>query len=51
MLSNRQYLKTHTEEEVFQLIANNAGKLFDPRVVKVFMDIKDDISAARRNYA
>jgi len=50
MLSNRQYLKTHTEEEVFQLIASNAGKLFDPRIVKVFMDIKDDISAARKNY-
>jgi len=51
LLSNRQYLKTHTEEEVFQLIAGNAGKLFDPRVVKVFMEIKDDISAARKNYA
>jgi len=50
LLSDRAYRKQYTEEEVMNILRMNRGKLFDPNIVDVFLDVLDDISNARREF-
>ena len=50
LLSDRQYKKKQTEDEVIDIIRVNRGKLFDPLIVDVFTDTIDDIKHARQEY-
>jgi putative two-component system response regulator len=50
LLSDRTYKKVFTEEEVVALIRDNAGKMFDPLIVEVFDEVKDQFSEVRRSY-
>ena len=49
LLSPRRYQKPLSEDEVVKAIKDNAGKLFDPEIVIVFMKSKDKISMARKS--
>ena len=49
LLSKRPYKKPLTEEETFNLIKDNSGKLFDPAIVDVFLKVKDQLSAVKRD--
>jgi len=51
LLSNRRYQKPLSEEEVVKSIQDNAGKLFDPEIVKIFIKVKDKITVARKSNA
>jgi putative two-component system response regulator len=51
LLSDRSYKKAFTEEEVVGIILDNAGKAFDPLIVGVFSEVKDQFGKARRGYA
>jgi len=48
LLSDRPYHKAFEEEEVVGIIMNNAGKMFDPLIVEVFLAIKEQFAEARR---
>jgi putative two-component system response regulator len=50
LLSDRSYKKAYTEEEVVGIIMDNAGKMFDPLIVDVFLEVKDQFGKARRGY-
>ena len=50
LLSDRAYKKQYTEEEVVDIVRVNKGKLFDPYIADVFIDVIDDISEARREF-
>ena len=50
LLSDREYKKKQTEDEVIEIIRSNRGRLFDPLIVDVFMEKIDDIKKARREY-
>jgi putative two-component system response regulator len=50
LLSDRPYKKVFTEEEVVGIIMDNAGKMFDPLIVEVFFEVKEQFGEARRNY-
>ena len=51
LLSDRPYKKVFTEDDVVGIITENAGKMFDPLIVDVFLDVKMQISEVRRSYA
>jgi len=50
LLSDRAYRKQYTEEEVVNIISMNRGKLFDPQITDVFIDVIDDIRKTRLAY-
>ena len=50
LTSDRQYKRKQTEDDVIEIIRSNRGKLFDPLLVDVFMDVIDDIRSARKEY-
>jgi len=47
IVSKRPYKEAATDEEAFALIESEAGESFDPKIVKVFLDVKDKIKAVR----
>jgi len=49
LLSKRPYKRPFTEEEAFKIIKDNAGKLFDPAIVDVFLEVKDQLCAVKRD--
>jgi putative two-component system response regulator len=52
LLSDRpRYKKTFAEADVIGLITDNAGKMFDPVIVEVFCEVKEQFGETRRNYA
>jgi putative two-component system response regulator len=51
LLSDRPYKKVFTEEAVVGIITDNAGKMFDPVIVDVFIKVKEQINEVRRSYA
>ena len=51
LLSDRRYKKNYSENEVCALIADGAGKLFDPQIAEVFFEIQDQVNEARQNHA
>jgi len=51
LLSDRPYKIVYTEEAVVGIISDNAGKLFDPLIVGVFLEVKEQFSEIRKSYA
>jgi len=47
LVSKRPYKEPFTEEEAVNIIAMNAGKQFDPKIVQVFLEIKDKFKVLR----
>jgi putative two-component system response regulator len=47
LVSKRPYKEQLTEEEAIKIIAMNAGKQFDPKIVQVFLEVKDQFKAVR----
>jgi len=47
LISDRPYKKALPEEEAVRIIMEEAGKQFDPNLLKVFYDIKDLFKAVR----
>jgi len=47
LISERPYKKAFTEEEALRIIMDGADKHFDPAIVDVFYEIKDQLMAAR----
>ena len=41
LVTKQSYRKAISEEEAVRIISENAGKQFDPEIVKVFLDVKD----------
>jgi len=47
LVSSRSYKEPLTEDEAVNIIAMNAGKQFDPKIVEVFLEVKDQFKAVR----
>jgi len=47
LVSKRPYKEALTDEEAISIITTNAGKQFDPKIVQVFLEIKDMFKAVR----
>jgi len=47
LVSSRPYKEPLSEDEAINIIAMNAGKQFDPKIVEVFLEVKDQFKAAR----
>ncbi|MDR2597942.1 MAG: response regulator [Treponema sp.] len=47
LVSKRPYKEPLTEEEAINIITENAGKQFDPKIVQVFLEIKDKFKVLR----
>jgi len=48
LVSERPYKKPFTAEESFKIIMDNAGKQFDPLIVDVFCEVKEQFEAVKR---
>jgi putative two-component system response regulator len=51
LVSLRSYKEPLAEEEAVNIIAMNAGKQFDPKIVKVFLEVKDQFKAVREAFS
>jgi len=51
LVSERPYKKPFTEEEANNIIMDSAGKHFDPYIVDVFYEVKDQFSAVKQSHA
>jgi putative two-component system response regulator len=49
-LSDRPYQRVFAEEEVVGIIMDNAGKMFDPVIVEVFAEVREQFGEFRRSY-
>ena len=49
LVSSRSYKEPLTEDEAINIIAMNAGKQFDPKIVEVFLEVKDQFKAVRES--
>jgi len=47
LVSKRPYKEPLTEEEAINIISENAGKQFDPKIVRVFLEIKNKFKVLR----
>jgi putative two-component system response regulator len=47
LVSKRPYKEAFTDEEAVRIITMDAGKHFDPKIVEVFLEVKDQFKAAR----
>jgi len=47
IVSKRSYKEPATDEEATSIIAAESGKAFDPKIVEVFLKVKDQIKAVR----
>jgi len=50
LVSRRPYKEPFTQEEAVDIIAANAGKQFDPKIVQVFLEIKDGFKTVRETF-
>jgi len=50
LVSRRPYKEPFPEEEAVDIIATNAGKQFDPEIVRVFLEIKDQFKTVRDTF-
>jgi len=46
LVSKRPYKEAYTNEEAVNIILANAGKQFDPKIVKVFLNVQDQLKEA-----
>ena len=51
LVSERPYKKPFAEEEALRMIMDESGKQFDPLILKVFFDIKEQLHAIRVRYS
>ena len=51
LTSNRSYKKAWYSEQAYEMIVNERGEHFDPRVVDVFVEHFDEIKAVQERYA
>jgi putative two-component system response regulator len=49
LVSQRPYKKAFSDEESVSIIAGDSGKHFDPKIVAVFLEIKDKFKNVRTN--
>jgi len=49
LVSQRPYKKAFSDEESVNIIAGDSGKHFDPKIVAVFLEIKDKFKNVRTN--
>jgi putative two-component system response regulator len=49
LVSERPYKKPFTQEEAISVIQAESGKHFDPYIVEVFVEIKDQLKEAAAN--
>ena len=49
LISKRCYKEAIPMEEAFKIIENESGTHFDPKLVKVFLDNKDQIITVYKN--
>jgi putative two-component system response regulator len=47
IVSKRPYKESATDEEAANIIAAEAGRQFDPKIVEVFLEVKDQFKAVR----
>jgi len=47
LVSKRPYKEPFTNEEAVNIIAAEAGKQFDPKIVEVFLEVKDQFKAVK----
>jgi len=47
LVSRRSYKEAFTDEEAVRIITMDADKHFDPKIVEVFLDIKDKFKVLR----
>jgi putative two-component system response regulator len=47
LISKRAYKEAFSEEEAARIIAGNAGKHFDPEIVRVFLEAQGKFKEAR----
>ncbi|MDR2951893.1 MAG: response regulator [Treponema sp.] len=47
LVSFRPYKEAFTNEEAVQIINTNAGSHFDPKIVEVFLEVKDEFKAVK----
>ena len=47
LVSERCYKKPMSYEKAFDIIESESGEHFDPQVVELFMELKDEIYAER----
>jgi len=45
LVHDRPYKKAFTEEEAVKIIMENSGTHYDPKIVEVFYDVKDQFKA------
>jgi len=50
LVSRRSYKEALTDEEAINIITMNAGKQFDPKIVQVFLEVKDQFKAVREAF-
>jgi len=50
LVSLRPYKEAFTNEEAVNIIAARAGKHFDPKIVEVFLEVKDQFAAVREAF-
>jgi len=51
LVSERPYKKPFSDEEALRLIMDESGKQFDPLILKVFLDIQEQLRAIRLRYS
>jgi putative two-component system response regulator len=49
LVSERPYKKAFSDEEAVQIIMDNAGVHYDPKIAEVFYSVKDQFKAVRAN--
>jgi putative two-component system response regulator len=47
LVSLRPYKEAFTNEEAIYIITTMAGRHFDPKIVEVFLEVKDQFKAVR----
>ena len=47
LVSERSYKKAFTHEEAMDIIMENSGVYYDPKIVEIFYDVKDQIKAVK----
>jgi len=50
LVSLRPYKEAFTNEEAVNIIATRAGKQFDPKIVEVFLEVKDQFKAVKEAF-
>jgi putative two-component system response regulator len=50
LVSRRSYKEALTDEEAINIITMNAGKQFDPKIVEIFLEVKDQFKAVREAF-